>query len=84
MGLEACADLLSSSLAFFCEVPTAPWAFSIAWPRLPRLEAEPPPVAEPALPCACALAGAGVLAAWTVCVGDAEAEDELLSLGLLW
>jgi hypothetical protein len=30
------------------------------------------------------LAGAGVLAAWTVRVEDAEAEDELLSLGLLW
>src|SRR5581483_7103452 len=81
-GVEACEDLVSSSCAFFLEVATAPRAFSTSWPRLPRLEAEPPPVAEPALPCAWAFAGAGVAGAWTVRVGAEELE--LGSLGLLW
>src|SRR5262249_15829050 len=56
----------------------------IAWPRLPRLEAEPPPVAEPASPCACALAAAGATGAWTVRVGCAGAEEEPPPLVLLW
>ena len=59
-GVEAWADLLSSSCALRCEVLTAPRAFSMSWPSAPRLEAEPCPVAWPALPLSRRLRGHGV------------------------